>query len=216
MRLKKVRGADEKVTASEFVVHDAKEHKGKWSEVFGNNNPLHVEIGMGKGRFITTLSKRNPDINYLGIERFESVLVRAVEKREADEERIPNLFFLREDADYLLDIFGENEVSRIYLNFSDPWPKARHAKRRLTSRQYLVKYDKVLKADGEVIFKTDNKDLFAFSVDEMKEAGWELTFVTYDLHKSELAEGNVMTEYEEKFSALGNKICCFIAKRNPN
>lgn len=213
MRLKKVKGAFEKCAESEFIVHNAKENKGKWNEIFGNNNPLHVEIGMGKGRFITTLSKRNPDINYLGIERFESVLVRAVEKREADEERTPNLNFLCEDAEEILDLFDENEISRIYLNFSDPWPKARHAKRRLTSRQYLVKYDKVLKADGEVIFKTDNKDLFDFSVEEMKEAGWNLVFVTYDLHNSELAEGNVMTEYEEKFSALGNKICCLIAKR---
>ncbi len=213
MRLKKVRGADEKVTASDFVIHDTKGHKGEWKEVFGNDHPIYLEIGMGKGKFITTLSKQNPDINYLGIERYESVLIRAVEKREADEERFPNCYFLCEDAGEILDIFDEHEVSRIYLNFSDPWPKARHAKRRLTSRQYLVKYDKVLKADGEVIFKTDNKDLFDFSVEEMKEAGWTLEFVTYDLHSSERAEGNVMTEYEERFSALGNKICCLVAKR---
>lgn len=213
MRLKKVRGADEKVIASDFVIHDTKGHKGAWNQVFGNDKPIYLEIGMGKGKFITTLSKQNPDINYLGIERYESVLIRAVEKREADEEPTSNCFFLCEDAGEILDIFDEHEVSRIYLNFSDPWPKARHAKRRLTSRQYLVKYDKILKPDGEVIFKTDNKDLFDFSVEEMKEAGWKLEFVTYDLHNSELAEGNVMTEYEERFSALGNRICCLIAKR---
>ncbi len=213
MRLKNVKGAAEKVETSGFVIHDAAGHKGNWNKIFGNGNPLHVEIGMGKGRFITTLAKQNPDVNYLGIERYSSVLVRAIEKREAEEEPVGNLFFLCEDAENIMDMFGEGEVGRIYLNFSDPWPKARHAKRRLTSKEYLVKYDRILDRDGRIVFKTDNRDLFDFSVEEMQENGWTLETVTYDLHKSELAPANVMTEYEEKFSALGNKICCLIAKR---
>ncbi|MBO7336842.1 MAG: tRNA (guanosine(46)-N7)-methyltransferase TrmB [Lachnospiraceae bacterium] len=213
MRLKNVKGAADKVETSGFVIHDATEHKGNWNNIFGNDKPLHVEIGMGKGRFITTLAKQNPDVNYLGIERYSSVLVRAIEKREAEEEPVSNLFFLCEDAENITDMFGEDEVGRIYLNFSDPWPKARHAKRRLTSKEYLVKYDRILDRDGRIVFKTDNRDLFDFSVEEMQENGWTLETVTYDLHKSELAPTNVMTEYEEKFSALGNKICCLIAKR---
>ncbi len=217
MRLKNVKGAAEHVEESRFVVHDAAEHKDGWKALFGNDKPIHLEIGMGKGRFITELSKRNPDINYIGIEKFSSVIVRAIEKREEEEKNgtlNPNLVFMCEDAENIQDFFGEGEVDKIYLNFSDPWPKARHAKRRLTSREYLKRYDKILAKDGVIQFKTDNKNLFDFSVEEVKESGWEITFLSYDLHKSELAAENVMTEYEQKFSALGNKICCLIAKRN--
>ncbi len=213
MRLRKVKGAEEKVAASEFVAHDAKENKGKWKEVFGNENPIRLEIGMGKGRFITTLSKLHPKINYLGLERFESVLVRAIEKREEDEEPNTNLLFLCEDADDLTEIFEEGEIDEIYLNFSDPWPKARHAERRLTSGTYLAKYDKVLKKDGKVIFKTDNADLFEYSVESFPEHGWKLESVTRDLHNSEFAEGNIETEYEIKFGKLGKKICRLVASR---
>lgn len=213
MRLRKVKGAEEKVAASEFVAHNVKENKGRWKEIFGNDNPIRLEIGMGKGRFITTLSKQNPDVNYLGMERFQSVLVRAVEKREEDTEPNSNLLFLCEDADDLTDIFEEGEVDEIYLNFSDPWPKARHAERRLTSGTYLAKYDKVLKKTGKVIFKTDNADLFEYSMESFPEHGWKIDSVTRDLHNSEFAEGNIMTEYEIKFGKLGKKICRLVASR---
>ncbi len=213
MRLRKIQGADEAVESSEFVIHNSKENKENWNRVFGNDNPIRLEIGMGKGRFITELSKRNPDANYLGMERFTSVLLRALEKREADEDKNPNLYFLYDDAEELTDIFGEGEIDEIYLNFSDPWPKARHAKRRLTSSSYLEKYEKVLKKGGKIVFKTDNRDLFDFSVEEIGNAGWELPFITNDLHKSEKAEENIMTEYEVKFSKLGNRISELIAIR---
>ena len=178
----------------------------------GNDNPIHIEIGMGKGTFITTLAGMNPDINYVGIEKYSSVLLRAVEKQ--DELQLPNLRFIRMDAENINEVFGVDEVDRIYLNFSDPWPKDRHAKRRLTSRQFFARYDKMLKKEGRVEFKTDNRVLFDFSVEEVKEAGWNLVECTYDLHSDErLNEGNVMTEYEKKFSDMGNPICKLIADR---
>ena len=158
------------------------------------------------------LAKLNPDINYVGIEKYSSVLLRAVEKQ--DELQLPNLRFIRMDAEAITEVFGEGEVDRIYLNFSDPWPKDRHAKRRLTSRQFFARYNTILKKDGLVEFKTDNKPLFDFSVEEVKEAGWNLKEVTYDLHNDKrLNEGNVMTEYEERFSQAGNPICKLIADR---
>ncbi len=213
MRLKKVKGAEEKVEASTFVVHNSKEYKGKWHEFFGNSAPLFLEIGMGKGTFISTLSKLNPENNYLGMEKFSSVIVRAIEKQESDPEAPKNLFFLFDDAETLTDIFGKNEINTIYLNFSDPWPKARHEKRRLTSPNYLARYKEVLAPDGKIIFKTDNVELFDYSLESFKNAGWEIENVTYDLHHSEYAKGNVMTEYEEKFSRLGKKICRLAASK---
>ena len=166
---------------------------------------------MGKGKFITTLAQNNPDINYIGIEKFSSVLIRALEKRE--EVELSNLFYIRMDAENIQDVFAPGEVDRIYLNFSDPWPKDRHAKRRLTSRQFFARYNNVLAADGQVEFKTDNRLLFDFSMEEIPEAGWTITESSYDLHNSDMAEGNVMTEYEEKFSSMGNPIHKLIAKR---
>ena len=159
------------------------------------------------------LARRNPDINYLGIEKYSSVLVRAIEKRE-QEEGMTNLYFIRMDAEYIENVFAENEVANIYLNFSDPWPKDRHAKRRLTSTRFLERYDNILTPEGRVMFKTDNKDLFDFSLEQVEEAGWILENHTYDLHHSEYNEGNVMTEYEEKFSAKGNPICRLVAYRH--
>ena len=204
MRLRNIRGSREVVAAHDYVVQEPELLKGKWDTLFGNAHPIHVEIGMGKGKFITQLATLNPHINYIGIEKYSSVLLRALEKR--NEVELPNLYFLRFDAEYLNDIFAPEELSRIYLNFSDPWPKDRHAKRRLTSKEFLERYDKCLKKEGEVVFKTDNRPLFDFSLEEAKLAGWELKDVTFDLHHSEFAEGNVMTEYEERFSALGNPI----------
>lgn len=212
MRLRNVPGAREVMVENEYVFTEPEGMCGTWKAVFGNDNPIHIEIGMGKGTFITTLAGMNPDINYVGIEKYSSVLLRAVEKQ--DELQLPNLRFIRMDAENINEVFGVDEVDRIYLNFSDPWPKDRHAKRRLTSRQFFARYDKMLKKEGRVEFKTDNRVLFDFSVEEVKEAGWNLVECTYDLHSDErLNEGNVMTEYEKKFSDMGNPICKLIADR---
>ena len=212
MRLRNVPGARDVMDANEYVYTEPEGMAGTWSQIFGNNNPVHIEIGMGKGRFITTLASMNPDINYVGIEKYSSVLLRAVEKQ--DELCLPNLRFLRMDAENITSVFGKEEVDRIYLNFSDPWPKDRHAKRRLTSRQFFARYDEILKSTGRVEFKTDNRPLFDFSVEEVNEAGWNLSVCTYDLHNDEkLVEGNVMTEYEERFSSQGNPICKLVAER---
>ncbi len=212
MRLRNIKGSRETVATNDYVVHEPEQYKGKWSSLFGNDNPIHVEIGMGKGKFIMELATTNPDINYIGIEKYSSVLLRALEKRKDVE--LANLYFIRFDADYLENIFGPDELSRIYLNFSDPWPKDRHAKRRLTSKEFFKRYDGCLKKEGEVIFKTDNRDLFDFSLEEVKLAGWELKEVTFDLHNSLYLEGNVMTEYEEKFVAKGNPIQRLVAHRS--
>ena len=212
MRLRNVPGARDVMAANEYVFTEPEGMAGTWSQIFGNNNPVHIEIGMGKGRFITTLASMNPDINYVGIEKYSSVLLRAVEKQ--DELCLPNLRFIRMDAENITSVFGKEEVDRIYLNFSDPWPKDRHAKRRLTSRQFFARYDEILKSNGRVEFKTDNRPLFDFSVEEVNEAGWKLSVCTYDLHNDEkLMEGNVMTEYEERFSSQGNPICKLVAIR---
>ena len=212
MRLRKVKGAAEAIAESPLVIHDAPEKKGHWHEVFGNDHPIHIEIGMGKGRFLTELARQNPEINYIGIERYDSVLIRALEKR-AEVEELTNLFYLCEDAKNVAEIFDTGEIARIYLNFSDPWPKDRHAKRRLTSREFFARYHEILAKDGAVMFKTDNRILFDFSLQEVPEAGWQLKDVTFDLHHSEYADGNIMTEYEEKFSSLGNPIFRLVAYR---
>ena len=214
MRLRNVPGAREIMIENEFVFTEPENMAGTWKEVFGNNNPVRIEIGMGKGRFITTLAQMNPDINYIGIEKYSSVLLRAVEKQ--DELRLSNLRFIRMDAENIGDVFAKGEVDRIYLNFSDPWPKDRHAKRRLTSKQFFERYDGILKKDGIVEFKTDNDLLFQFSLEQVPEAGWNLDKFTWDLHNDEeMVKGNVMTEYEEKFSSMGNPICKLIAMREP-
>lgn len=206
MRLRNVPGARDMIAESEFTIKDETTYKGRWNEdVFKNENPIHIEVGMGKGQFIITLAENNPDINYIGIEKYSSVLVRAIEKQE--EKQLSNLFFIRMEAENIADVFEKNEVSQIYLNFSDPWPKDRHAKRRLTSVQFLERYEKILKTKGHVIFKTDNRDLFDFSLEQEKEAPhWTLLNYTFDLHNSQYVEGNVMTEYESRFVAKGNPI----------
>ena len=211
MRLRNIRGSREIVAANDYVVQEPEKQKGQWKVLFGNDNPLHIEIGMGKGKFIMELAANNPQINYIGIEKYSSVLLRALEK--CKDTKLNNVFFIRFDAEYLNDIFDKEEIDRIFLNFSDPWPKDRHAKRRLTSKEFLAKYNQCLKKEGEVIFKTDNRPLFDFSVEEAAIAGWELREVTYDLHHSEYAKGNVMTEYEERFSAMGNPIHRLVAFR---
>lgn len=215
MRLRNIPGARDTIATSEFVVHEnvMREMCGKWNTVFGNENPLYIEVGMGKGRFITELAGRNPGNNYVGIEKYSSVLLRALEKRELLPE-LQNLYFLRMGAEDLPEVFGEQEVSGIYLNFSDPWPKDRHAKRRLPSREFLARYDRILKREGKVEFKTDNRPLFEFALEEAEIAGWRLDVCTFDLHQDEaLMVGNIMTEYEERFSSAGNPICKMVISR---
>ena len=213
MRLRNIPGADEAIADSPHCIQEPMAEKGRWHLIFGNENPIHIEIGMGKGQFIMKLAKEHPDINYIGIERYSSVLLRALQKMEI--EPLPNIRFLCMDASIITEVFDKEEVAKIYLNFSDPWPTERHAKRRLTSRQFFERYDKILAGNGVVEFKTDNDDLFAFSMEEVAEAGWTLDAHTFDLHHDPvLNEGNVMTEYEEKFSSLGHPIHKLIARRS--
>ena len=212
MRLRNIPGANEAVAASPYCIQNAAEHRGQWHAFFENDHPIHIEIGMGKGRFLMDLAALHPEINYIGIERYTSVLLRAVQKM--DTLQLPNVHFLCEDAAKLPEIFAPEEVDRIYLNFSDPWPKDRHAKRRLESRQFLARYNQILKKDGTIEFKTDNRALFDFALEEVEAAGWTLKEKTFDLHAdARLNEGNVMTEYEERFSAQGNPICKYIISR---
>ena len=215
MRLRNIPVAKEVIENSPYVVHEPQKQKGQWSHVFENDHPIHIEVGMGKGRFLMDMAKIHPEVNYVGIEMYDSVLLRALQKREEYEQNegtLTNLYFMCVDARLLPEIFEKGEVEKIYLNFSDPWPKARHAKRRLTSRQFLERYDQILIPEGSVEFKTDNRELFEFSLEEVKEAGWTLETSTFDLHHDEeLMKGNVMTEYEEKFSSMGNPIHKLIA-----
>ncbi|MGN0351482.1 MAG: tRNA (guanosine(46)-N7)-methyltransferase TrmB [Roseburia sp.] len=212
MRLRNIKGADEAIEKSEYCIKNPETLKGNWQSVFPTEQPIHIEVGMGKGRFIMDLAAANPNINYLGIERYTSVLFRAVQKMDLNP--LPNLRFLCIDAATLPEIFAKDEISKIYLNFSDPWPKDRHAKRRLTSREFFARYDQILQKDGCVEFKTDNQDLFTFSLEEIPEAGWKVDAFTRDLHHDDVMnQGNIMTEYEEKFSSLGNPICKLIASR---
>lgn len=233
MRLRYIPEAKGIVSESRFVVHDPFAMRGRWRK---DDRPLYVEIGMGKGRFIIESAARNPGIDYLGIERYESVLFRACERmegvpyktpadkmeREADPAKeaafVPpsNLHFLSIDARELTDCFAPGEIDCIYLNFSDPWPKVRHAKRRLTSGDFLERYAQVMKAGGRIEFKTDNTDLFEFSVQEMEaDPRFEITGITRDLHRDpQMNAGNIMTEYERRFSKLGNKICKMTAVYN--
>lgn len=214
MRLRNITGSREAIAESAYVVQEELQMQcpGTWKDIFGNRHPIHIEIGMGKGKFIHTMAMGHSDINYVGIEKYSSVLLRAIQKMEREE--LSNLKFLRMDAENIDKVFGPEEVDRIYLNFSDPWPKDRHAKRRLPSREFLARYDRILKKDGHLEFKTDNRELFDFALEELEPAGWKAQVVTYDLHNDAvLMEGNVMTEYEEKFSALGNPICKYVISR---
>ncbi len=217
MRLRNIPRAESTVQAHRTVIRRPEDQKGCWRQVFQNRSPIYIEIGMGKGSFLLNMAKQHPDINFIGIERYTSVLLRAVEKFDTEEfQDLQNVRFVCMDARNVADVFAEGEVSRIYLNFSDPWPKARHAKRRLTSTEFLERYEKILCEKGTLEFKTDNTELFNFSLEQIREAGWTLLAFTYDLHHNEaMNRGNVMTEYEEKFSGRGNPINKLIAeKRN--
>ena len=204
MRLRKVKNARERlmVDNNKYFINDPENYKGKWNELFSNNNPLHIEIGCGKGQFMSTLAKLNPDINYIAIEKFDSVLLRCLEK--IINEDIPNLKIAVMDAALLGTYFADDEVDRIYLNFSDPWPKNHHAKRRLTSPLFLDLYKHVLKKDGEIHFKTDNRGLFEYSLETFNNNGFSLSHISLDLHKdTEKYPDNITTEFEDKWSKLG-------------
>lgn len=187
----------------EYVPQDPSQLKGKWRQVFKNNQPLYLEVGSGKGQFIIQMAQTHPDINFIAMEIQTSVAVRILE--QLLETPVPNLRIINQDGGDLTDFFGPSEVDRIFLNFSDPWPKTRHAKRRLTSSRFLAEYEAVLIPQGEVHFKTDNQGLFEYSLASMSQYGMAFKEVWLDLHKSDY-QGNIMTEYEEKFSAKGNPI----------
>lgn len=212
MRLRNITGSREMIAENQFVIHEPEKIKGSWKkEIFHNQNPLYIEIGMGKGQFIMEQARRSPHINFIGIEKYSSVLLRAIQKMEQEPEELVNLKFIRMDAETITESFAKEEADRIYLNFSDPWPKDRHARRRLPSREFLARYAQILKQDGCIEFKTDNRLLFDFAMEEAPAAGWEILQYTYDLHNNpEMAENNIMTEYEEKFSSMGNPICKYI------
>ena len=200
------------IADSKYVIQDAENQKGKIKTYFEKEQPIRIEIGMGKGRFIMQMAEENPEINFIGIEKYSSVLLRAIQKMEQNE--LPNLRFIRMDAEDITEVFEKGEVDRIFLNFSDPWPKDRHAKRRLPSKEFLKRYDEILKKGGVIEFKTDNRDLFDFAVEQLEPAGWKAEVITYDLHHDPvLCEGNIMTEYEEKFSSMGNPICKYVIYR---
>lgn len=212
MRLRNVPGAIEILSQTTNFVSDPMQNKGYWRQYFGNSNTIHLEIGSGKGRFITQLAEQNPDINYIAMEKFSTVSLKLIQK--IPEKGFPNLVLLHQDAKDLTEIFHKGELHRLYLNFSDPWPKDRHFKRRLTYKDFLDKYKHILTPEGEIHFKTDNKELFEFSLEQFTENQWTLKTVTQDLHNSKFAAQNIMTEYEMRFSSKGHPIYMLIAKTN--
>jgi len=200
MRLKNIKGAKEAVLNNKYVIQNPSLNKGKFKGIFNNSNPIEIEIGMGKGNFIINKAKQNPDINFIGIEKYDSVLIRALEKITED---IPNLRFIRMDATDINDIF-DKEISKIYLNFSDPWPKVRHEHRRLSSERFLKKYDLIFEDRNIIIMKTDNRKLFEYSVKSFNNYGYKIENLSFDLHNDGI--DNIMTEYEAKFVSLGQVI----------
>lgn len=201
MRQRNVKNKKEIIESSKYYLENPNDFKGKWKDVFQNNNPIHVEIGMGKGKFIIETALKYKNINFIGIEKFDSILALALKKIDLE---IPNLKMIRLDANNIEDIFSK-EIDCIYLNFSDPWPKKRHEKRRLTSFNFLEKYDSIFKNDNHIIMKTDNKDLFSYSIKSFNNYGYYIENITFDLKKENDLE-NIMTEYEEKFTKLNNPI----------
>ena len=208
MRLRNVKNKEEIMNKATNLILEPKENKNKWNEEFGNNNPIYIEIGMGKGDFIIEHAKRYPDINFIGIEKFDSVIVRAIEKVPED---LPNLRLIRMDAKEIDEVF-DKEVERVFLNFSDPWPKKRHHSRRLTSHIFLNKYENIFKNEKEIVQKTDNRDLFEYSVVSLSTFGYKIEDISLDLHNSNY-EDIIMTEYEKRFVAKGNNIYYLVAKK---
>ena len=223
MRIRHIKGSDEAVSASQYVIQEPEKFRGNWKkEVFGNNAELFLEVGMGMGAFIRENSFLHPDKDYIGFELNTTVLYKSMKRYEKEltergmslDAKDCNLRFIRNDARLLCDYFADGEVDRIYLNFSDPWPKDKNENKRLTSPQFLKLYDRILKKDGVIEFKTDNRGLFDYSVETLPANGWAIKAITYDLHNDAVMnEGNIMTEYEAKFSAKGNPIFKLVAER---
>ena len=201
MRIRKRKEAKPELEACNFYIARPEQYKGNWKNLFQNQNPIHLEIGTGKGNFLITMAKLYPKINFIGMEKFSSVLLRAVEKVQS--EKLSNLYFICEDAKEIQDFFKQ-EINTIYLNFSDPWPKKRHEKRRLTSKEHLSLYENIFKDEKRIVQKTDNIGLFAYSLEQLSKSGYTLNKVSLDLKNEKIP--NVLTEYEEKFSQLGFKI----------
>lgn len=210
MRLRNIKGAGDILKNSKYIILNPNDYKGKWAKLFKNDNPIHIEIGMGKGNFIIGMAKNNPNINFIGIEMYDSVIVKAALKLE--NVQIENLRLIRMDARLINDVF-EKEIDLIYLNFSDPWPKKRTAKRRLTHERFLRLYENIFKKQKTIYMKTDNVPLFEFSIESLSEFGYKLKNISLDLHSSSF-EGNVMTEYESKFNEKGIKINRLEAYKN--
>ncbi|MBQ2947310.1 MAG: tRNA (guanosine(46)-N7)-methyltransferase TrmB [Bacilli bacterium] len=208
MRLRNVKGASAVIENCPFIIKNYKEYKGKYKTIFNNNNPIHIEIGMGKGDFIIGMAKKYPEINFIGIEKFDSVIVRAIEKLD---EEIPNLRLIRMDATEIEEVFNK-EVDTIYLNFSDPWPKNRHSDRRLSSLKFLKRYDNLFKGEKIIIMKTDNRKLFEFSLIEFNNYNYKFEEISLDLYKDDIKD-NVQTEYERRFHELGFPIYKVIVKK---
>ena len=211
MRLRNVKNKEEIMKESKLLILNSKDYIGKWNKVFNNKNSIYIEIGMGKGDFILGNALKYPNINFIGIEKYDSIMARAIQKIEKLEELPNNLRLVRMDAKEIDEVF-KNEVDRIYLNFSDPWPKKRHSERRLTSKTFLNKYDSIFKKDEDIIMKTDNNNLFEYSLEMLSQHGFVFEKVSLDLHNSDVVD-NIMTEYERKFTQKGIKINYLNAKR---
>ncbi|CAM3397271.1 MULTISPECIES: tRNA (guanosine(46)-N7)-methyltransferase TrmB [Saccharibacillus] len=212
MRLRGRKGIRENLEAQpELVVLEPEQYKGRWAELFGNDRPIYVELGMGKGRFISGTSVRNPEANFIGIDMYDELVRRASEKARAawselGHETPPSLMLARANVEKLEDIFAPGELERIYLNFSDPWPKKKHARRRLTHPRFLEMYKRVLNTDGQIHFKTDSETLFEFSLNSFADSGLQMTNISLNLHRDGINEEHVMTEYEHKFMGKGMNI----------
>ena len=209
MRLRNVKNKEEILNNSTYLIKNAEIYCGKWNELFGNNNPIFVEIGMGKGKFIIENALKYPNVNFIGIEKFDSIIARCLPKIP---DGIKNLFIVRMDANNIDKVFN-SEIERIYLNFSDPWPKVRHASRRLSSKVFLDKYDSIFVSNREIFMRTDNRDLYIYSLMSFSENGYILSDITFDLHESEDIS-LITTEYEDKFSSKGMPIYAVVARKN--
>lgn len=209
MRLRNIKRANEVLERSPYVIKKYNNYKGTFNSLFINDNPLEIEIGMGKGNFIINKAIKNPNINYVGIEKYDSVLLRAVEK--LDNINLPNLLLIKMDATKIEDVFFK-EIDKLYLNFSDPWPKDRHHKRRLTDEFFLKKYDRLFKENKNIVFKTDNRKLFEYSIKSFTDYGYKINLISLDLHKDDY--DNIKTEYEEKFSKQGYPIYMIDVTKN--
>lgn len=204
MRIRKKKWAKSELDSNNLLIKEPENNKGKWNKFFGNDNEIHIEIGCGKGIFISTLSEINKNINYIAIEKYETIIARAM-RTARENGNNGNICFIAADAINLENIFESGEIDNIYLNFSDPWPKDKHKKRRLLHKNFLLIYSRILSNQGNVNFKTDNRQLFDFAVEELRNEGWTIVNLTYDLHNSDF-NNNIMTEYEKRFSSLGNPI----------